>query len=536
MGEFEILDDLQRFFDGKRKVFSLYYNGEITAIYARKGSQINIQDVLLVFVNDILQVSGEGYIFNGGSKIEFTEALKPDDKCRILFYKGSGNNVDVIFNDIIETVKKGDDLQLTYDSYVGQSLSLLEDERKTTDIISIDSVETNPYFGPGNTSISTLERPINWCKQTEDLVINGKDVTKDRILYEPLIQPTTNIIQPVGIGSTIIYVENLRPFFNPTNENASTEIQNFVTIISQDPKVFGIATATVSAAGTISSINIKESGFGYETAPNVIIQSPTGIGTITTAIASINSGSITSISITGVVTGYSSTNPPSVLIEPPSSTTETNRVISYSGDSGIIVGIGTTIIGPYTNIILDLYIPKDSPMKNSALVGTPVTVSSISQGDFFVVSNSNVGLKSSFKSIGLGLPGPVIGVATQFLDTVYQVNTAETITSTIIGIGTTQIRRIFANVIGFGTMSFDSSLVKFDSTVYTFDSIGVGSMAYSGNISTSNYFGNYSWGKIRLRARSKDIEYNYYSDNGTVGITTSALVRRTFPLKYKAYA
>ncbi len=506
MGEFQILDDIQRFFDGRRTVYTLYYNSQIISIYARKGSPINIQDTLLVFVNDVLQVPGEGYVFNGGSKIKFTEALKSDDICRILFYKGSGDDVDVIYNDIIETVKIGDDLQLKYDSYVGQSPNLLEDQRVVSDILSIDTVETNPYFGPGNTTLSSLFRPITWCKQSEDLVINEQDVTKDRILYEPLIYPTTYLIQPVGVGSTIIFVENLRPFFNPANENGvSLDFQNNVTFIPQEAKVSASATAVVSVAGTISSIVIGNGGFGYLSAPNVTIQNPVGIGTTTsTASASISSGIVTSISITGIVTGYSQENPPVVLIEPPVVGTESDKVISYTGDFGIIAGISTVSVGvASTGIVFDFFIPTNSPLRNGLIAGV-TTVSGIQTGYYFVISDSNVGNGVT----SLNSSGSVVGSTTSFLDGVYQVSSVSIAQTSIIGVGVTYVAKVTTSVSSYNGLS------------------GIG---------YSNYFGNYSWGRVFLRARSKETQYNSYTNNGYLGISTGTIVKRTAPLKYSNY-
>ena len=56
---------------------------------------------------------------------------------------------------------------------------------------------------------------MTWCKQTVDKVVNGKIVSKARELNSALINPKTNIIQSVGVGSTQIFVESVIPFFNP---------------------------------------------------------------------------------------------------------------------------------------------------------------------------------------------------------------------------------------------------------------------------------------------------------------------------------
>ena len=129
-----------------------------------------MQDVLLVFINDTLQVPGEGYTFNGGSTITFTEAPKVGDKSKIIFYKGTGA-VDVVFRDIIPPVKIGDTLQIESDT-----IHLNEDPRVVDQIDSTDIITTDPYYGPGNTADENLVRPVILCRQTEDKIIDNKEV------------------------------------------------------------------------------------------------------------------------------------------------------------------------------------------------------------------------------------------------------------------------------------------------------------------------------------------------------------------------
>ena len=111
LGTLQPLDTPQNEFDGDTMTFQMKLNDNIVSIRAAKGSKIDVQDVILVFVNDILQVPGKGYTFEGGSLITFTEPPKAGDTCKIIFYKGSGG-IDVKTRDIIETVKIGDDLQI----------------------------------------------------------------------------------------------------------------------------------------------------------------------------------------------------------------------------------------------------------------------------------------------------------------------------------------------------------------------------------------------------------------------------------------
>jgi len=540
VGQLEVLDNYNDLFDGSRVTFPISLNGNVFSIKSSAGSNVDVQSTLLVFINDILQVPGEGYIFDGGSIITFTEAPKSGDTSKIIFYKGS-SGIDVVEKNILETIKVGDDLTIGYDSSLGQSATLQENERIVMSVDATDVVSTNSYFGPGNTEDPNLLRPVVWCKQTEDKIINSKEVGKDRQLYESLIFPSSYIIQPVGVGSTIIYVDNIRPFFDPNNESSiSLDFQNKVTLISQDIIVGATATCIVSSAGTISSIIINEGGVGYSTNPIVTIGTPVGVGTsgIATAISAITSGIVTNISITNPGLGYSQTNPPTLLIESPTVIKETIDILEYQGDSGIIVGLGTTTITSSDAITIDLFIPPQSFLRSSSVTGTAVTVSSLSVGDYFIVYNSNVGFASTSIN-SLDVNNTIIGVGTMFMDNIYQVANSQIITKSLSGIGVTYVNRISIKVsninsfIDFARVSFDSSLFTFDSTWLTFDDSG--SIYNSPEYITENYLGSYSWGKIYFDLRSESESFNFYGNRGIGGISTSAVVNRYLPLKYKNY-
>jgi hypothetical protein len=551
IGELQVLDRLDDRFDGQTVAFPITLSSNLISILSSKGSNINVQDTLLIFINDVLQVPGKGYTFPGGSIITFAEPPKVGDTSKIIFYRGSGS-VDVVDVDVLETVKVGDELTINYDPSRGQSPTLQEEERTVTSINSTDLVNTNPYFGPGNISDETLERPVVWCRQTEDKIINELPIGKDRILYEAAITPTSYLIQPVGVGNTILRVDNVRPFFNPTNENnaggsSPLAFQNSVIIISQDNKVGASATAVVSIAGTITSIVINDGGVGYITTPTVSISQPIGFGTTAaqnTAVASatVSGGVVTGITVTFGGGGYISTTPPQVLIESPGIIKETGGVASYAGDSGVIVGFGTTTVSSVDKIIFDLHIPTNSYLRDTSVVGTALTLSGIGTGDYFLVYDSNVGFATT-SITSRDTSNNIIGIGTNFVDNVYQVESVSNVSvaNTAIGIatvgaGTTIVRRILARISGISTVDFSSTNITFDSTTFTFDSTGIGSgSGYSGGITTSNYFGNFSWGRIELTGRTKENAYNFYGNNGVGGISTSGAVKRTLPLKFKNY-
>ena len=521
IGELEILDNIDQYIDGKRLLFPLFRNGERLSIIASRGSKIDPAQLLLVFLNNVLQVPGESYFFFGGNRIRFTEAPRVGDFLRIVYYKGNGAGFDVIPTEVVQTVKEGDTLDIESDDIIFD-----EDKRTVTDIVSTDIVETLPYFGPGNTDNIELIRPVDWCRQTQDKIINGRNISKARTFYEPNIVPNTTLIKNVAIGDTILHVDTTRPLFNQQNENDATLLfQNNIIIHPGGEKVGSSATATVSVAGTITEFTITDGGFGYITAPNVSVASTngvSGIGTTTTArgLATLTNGVVTGISVLGGGVGYSTISPPAVLISPPETQklqkTEVYFPDGYRGDSGTLVGFATTAIGADTFALFDLYIPQqDNVFNQSFFVGFAITVSQITTGDVFTLYNTNVG--SAITSItSYDGSGNVLGISTSYMDGVYEVVEAVTHPREVGGIGTATVR-VRCKVDNF----YEG---------YDFDANWDGTTG----MTTSMYQGQYSWGKIILKSGS-NAAYTAHNQQGIGGISTSPSILRTEPLKFVRY-
>ncbi len=508
VGTLQVIDSLDSLFDGNRTLFPIKIGGNQTTIRAKKGSNIDVQATLLVFINDVLQVPGKGYVFTGGSTIRFTEAPKEGNTSKILFYKGTGD-VDTQTIDILETIKVGDKVTLTSDD-----IRLNENDRLITEIISSDIVATNLYPGPGITEDENLSRPLTWCRQTEDLIINGEVVGKDRILYEPYIQPSTNIIQNVGIESTAIFVESVKAFFDSekeyTHDGITEKPQNKIIIISQDSIVSASATAIVSTSGTIQSIVISDAGLGYTNVPSVSIAGPIGFGTTASqntarGTVTISGGSVTGVAITFGGNGY--TESPSVLIESPTIKYEIIDKVSYEGDFGVITGIKTTSVGiASTGIVFDFFIPNNSIIRDSSIVKVGIAttgISGIQTGYYFIVRNSNVGKGLT----SLNSSGGVVGVGTTFIDNIYQVASVSIAQTTVPGIGITNVAQVTVSVSNYNNLT------------------GLG---------FSSFYGEYSWGKVLTPVRPNPNQFSTYANTG--GISTSPIVQRYNRLKYIGYS
>jgi hypothetical protein len=347
-----------------------------------------------------------------------------------------------------------------------------------------------------------------WCRQTEDKIISGQEIGKNREIYEPLIQPTTNIIKNVGTASTEIFVESVKIFFDDNRENSTTPFKTKILITSQDVIVGASATAVVSTAGTISSLSLTNGGLGFTTNPTVVIGNPVGIGSTSTATASITSGIVTSLTITSPGFGYTTKTPPQVLIQYPSLKSERIEDVSYEGDFGIIVGVSTTSVGvATTGIVFDLFIPTDSYLRNTNItVGVATTgISGIKTDYYFTVFNSNIG----FGITSLDSTDSIVGVGTTCLDNVYKVASVSIAQTSVPGVGLTNVSRVTVKVSNYNGL------------------IGMG---------YSNFYGQFSWGKINAPTRKKPLSFNSYNINGISGLSTGAVIQRINPLRYVGYS
>lgn len=503
LGSLQQLDPIDDRFDGRTRSFPISFKGDSISIKAKLGSNIDVESLLMVFINDILQVPGQSYTLKGGGILVFSEPPKEDYTSRIIFYRGT-EGVDVNLVDVISPIEIGDKLQLKSDE-----LYETEEQRTVEEILSSSIVETNPYSGPGRLNDDLKERPVTLCQQTEDLFIGDRNIGKNRVFYEAKIFPQTNLIQNVGVGSSFAFVESVSTFFNNGNENIDSTKLGKIQIISKDTTLTAIATAVVSSSGTVSSINVTNVGSGYTDIPEVSI-SP-GIGTTIRALAtaSISSGSVTSISVSDGGVSYSSTSPPSVLIESPKVVIEEIEKVSYEGDFGSIVSISNTTVGvAETALLLGLYIDSDSYLFNQGVNPNGLVsnvYSGIQTNYFFVASNTNVGngMTSRYNN------GNRLSISTDNFDNVFQVYDINQTTGIVTGIGTTSILEIY-------------TLVDYPVT----------------SVSGTTYYGDFSWGKISWsvdESRKNPKDFSSYYAVGYSGIETSAFVRRRHELEFKSY-
>ena len=442
LGEFDYLDSIQNLQDGSRTRFPLNFNGELVTFKTDSrdvdSQLIEIRSLLLIFINGVLQVPGESYLYDGGTSFIFTEPPDEFDNVALFFYKGT-NNVDIEYTDIVETIKTGDELQILKD----HNNKILDQENRTVlGITTSDVVETNLYFDVGIND--DFDRPVIWTKQKRGKTINGDIVYKSRPSIEPLIFPQSKIISGLTTTSTELFVDNLNLF----NYELDSPLSVNALIVDNSQTLAGASlTAVVSAGGTISSISVVSGGSGYVGATtSVSIGIPTtgisgiGLDPIALGTANITNGSISSVDVTNPGRGYSQANPPQVIAPIPTAPKEViSGIANTAGFSGIVTGITTTNGTSGNPLALKFFINRPDGASCSPLaVGYPIHIFDTSVG-------------SGVTSIDSGNDA-IVGIGTTYLDNIYYVhsrvvtgpNRFEFVAnvdsgSDIIGIGTTGI-------------------------------------------------------------------------------------------------
>lgn len=433
-GELDYIDNVKSYQDGTRTRFPLYYKSQLLS-FEKNNSNLDSQliefdSLLVIFINGILQQPKVAYQFSGGTSFTFTSPPKVEDNISIFFYRGSSNDSRTV--NVNETIKIGDSVQVfSNNAYLG--ITTTQNVRSVTDIPSSDRIQTELYYSKGVDTENL--KPLNWIKQKVDKVIDGTIISKSRDSLEPQIYPTAKIIRNLNSNDTEIFVDNAE-FFNYEN-NSPVDFDGLIVSGQSDP-VSAAVTAVVSTSGTIQSLVINNVGSGY-TGSSVIVKISApktigvGVGTTATATIAVSNGSLTSpITITNPGFGYTSSNPPNVIVPLPKPIYENiTSITTLQGFSGNITGISTSVgVGTYLAIKFTLDISL-SPFTGLE-VGYPIYIfdTKVGNGVTSVVNNDL----------------SVVGVSTIFLDNVYYISAF----NPVVGVITCNVKSN-SNIIGIST-------------------------------------------------------------------------------------
>ena len=88
---------------------------------------IDLDSVLIIFINGVLQKPKYAYTFGGGTSFEFSRPPRVNDKVDIFFYVGT-QGVDISIVSVTETLKIGDDVLVSkHPSHGKPPVNLLEE-------------------------------------------------------------------------------------------------------------------------------------------------------------------------------------------------------------------------------------------------------------------------------------------------------------------------------------------------------------------------------------------------------------------------
>jgi hypothetical protein len=204
IGRLRKLNDLSPKVNSVRKIFTLTetVDGRIrrTSLESDPGGEIDLSYNLLVFVNDILQIPNESYVFLGGSQLEFSEPPSLGSSVKVYFYEGFDG--DAPFFQSQTDVKEGDKLQIQRNIFEAPPLSQFS--RTAKRIVSSDTLKTEVYTSVGLSDDSSQRRSISWTPQKSDAIIGGEYVSKSRDEWSSGITSITKISLPIYSGLTTV--------------------------------------------------------------------------------------------------------------------------------------------------------------------------------------------------------------------------------------------------------------------------------------------------------------------------------------------
>ena len=237
-GKVQVLDDFSNDFDGRKKVFTMTENGEPLSVEKDPGSLIELQHNLLIFLNDIIQEPGVAYVFNGGTQIEFLEPPVEGTSLQVLLYRGTDS--DVAVEGSLASVKTGD--SITIKKNASEITPVSQNERIVAAIIARDTLRTNVYSQQGVSNQLAPLRPVVWCKQQDDIIVDGAPVSKARALYAAKVKPAARLIKSVSTTDNTFYTSSGSLVFSKTEE---PDVGTFgVQIIDADKNNTGFGTTT----------------------------------------------------------------------------------------------------------------------------------------------------------------------------------------------------------------------------------------------------------------------------------------------------
>ena len=413
----------------------------------------------------LLELDDFSIQFNGFRKsFLITRTTTSKEYYSIVAQKGSGiilqNNLLIFINDVLQTP----DRDYTFNG--GTRITFNEAPKGGS--------KFRMYFYAGSTSDFDEIDVDETIKPGDELRLqkySGIPEQDNRVIYALIAADTVETQTYSGVG-----ISTDSTFLRPTVWRKQTQDMTIDGLrISKErnylePKILPTSGIIKSVSPTDTRIYIKDS-WSFSVVDGI-------------------EGNLNNISIVG--------------IESATPKVESISNVTYNGDYGDIIGIGTQTTGINTTgpaLFFDLKPDLTIFPADLTSVGNKERLKTgISTGDYFVIKNTSIGSSTSgVTGIKTTSSSPeIIGVGTNFVDNVY-------FAEHIIGIGVSVVR-VFSNV----------------QSISGINTVGLTTYARGGK---------YSWGAVNVSRASNSKSFEFFNQNGVSGIETSAQVIRSAPIK-----
>jgi hypothetical protein len=562
-GEFDYIDSIRFLQNGSRTRFPLYYNGSLRSFEKEDGSPIDLNAVLLVFINGVLQKPGESYLFEGGTSFIFTVPPRPDDNVSIFFYRGT-KDVDSIEKTVYETIKVGDIVQLikgnessseTYQIFeptitninalisvgstvitgigtsslrVGQSIeSIIDVIPNNTNIvaigqssITINKTTLNSIDLELQINVGTISTAYGSLTQSQDERIVSNIVTSDVIdtniysgigitdlYYRPLLWTKQKIDRIINGDFVYKTRDVLEPRIYPSARVIRTIFSGDEQIFVDDARMFDYE---VEKYGSVSlSVKSFDATIVNDTNPQAASL---------TAVVSTG-GTIQALTVVNPGSGYTGSTL-EVKIGIPTSIGGIKASAIVKVVDGSVASVDANITNPGLGYVTAPQVIAPLPKFDSETVLNVTSVEGFSGIVTGITTAPGIGTNLALKFFLRADPthpdstrqasdfGSFIGLSTNYPIYIYDTN---------IGSGVTSIDRSNTEIIGIGTTFLDNiyhihagtSLNSSDPTATITCNVHSGSplaglSTYSTSNSQNEIVGRFSWGRISALTRSSN--------------------------------
>ena len=166
------------------------------------------------------------------------------------------------------------------------------------------TAKANASVAKAATAAATLEYD-RMVSGREVYEVSSVIVTDGGLGYAPSSDPDVTFSSGSAAANALV-VDSRVVSFSVTNTGSYAESDSLT-----------VTVAPPDNAGKILSIDVTSGGSGYKVAPDIKIDDPPPGGTTATAVATLQNGTVTGITLTNNGSGYDATNPPAITVAPP---------------------------------------------------------------------------------------------------------------------------------------------------------------------------------------------------------------------------